>query len=407
MNAMSDVPVNWDPYNQSYFRDPYPAYRRLRENAPLYYNEEYNFYAVTHYDDCHRVLNDRDTFSSKHGNLLEYLNAKTVYPPGMFIYEDAPMHGMRRGLLTRVFTPKKMAALEPQIRAYCADTLDRFRDGGPFDFIEHLGAEMPMRVIGMLLGIPDGDLKEVQKLTDDRLRAEPGKPMSTNREGRFDYSGTPFATYVDWRAKNPSDDLMTELMNAEFVDETGETRTLTRQEILVYLNILSGAGNETTNRLIGWTAKTLADHPDQRRQIDEDRSLIPLAIEEVLRFEAPGHVAGRFTLRETEFHGVKVPAESTVLAILAAANRDESKFVDGETFNINRERVPHLTFGVGFHNCLGNALARVEGRIALDEVLTRFPEWDVHLDRASLSCTTAVRGWETLPATLAPRRVHA
>jgi len=402
MNAVSSAPLNWDPYNQTYFKNPYPTYRRLREEAPVYYNEEHDFYALSLYEDCTRMLTDRDTFCSRYGNLLEFLKVKKLYPSGMFIYEDAPLHGLHRGILTRVFTPRKMAALEPQIRKYCADTLDRFSDGGPFDFIEHLGAEMPIRVIGMLLGIPDKDLKAIQKFTDDRLHTEPGKPMPPKPDNSLE--GTLFEEYVDWRMQHPSDDLMTELINVEFVDDKGQTRKLTKGEIMIYINILSGAGNETTNRLIGWTAKTLAEHPDQRRQIYEDRSLIPQAIEEVLRFEVPGHVAGRHALADSEFQGVKIPAGSTVLAILAAGNRDERQFVDGDSFNIHRERLPHLSFGVGFHNCLGNALARVEGRIALDEVLTRFPEWEVDLGRAKLSQTSAVRGWETLPATLTPAR---
>lgn len=401
MNATSTGPVNWDPYNQAYFKNPYPIYKRLREEAPVYYNEEYDFYLLSRYDDCEQMMRDRDTFVSKHGNLLEFISPETTYPSGMFIYEDPPLHAQHRGILTRVFTPKKMSALEPKIREYSARTLDRFLEGGEFDFIEHLGAEMPIRVIGMLLGIPDEDLKEVQKFTDDRLTVEPGQPMEKKTD--YDYEGTMFARYVDWRAKHPSDDLMTELMNTEFVDQTGETRKLTRNEIMIFINILSAAGNETTNRLIGWTAKTLAEHPEQRRQIYEDRSLVPQAIEEVLRFEVPGHVAGRYSVKESEFQGVKIPAGSKVLANLAAANRDESRFVDGDSFDINRERIPHLSFGVGFHNCLGNALARVEGRIALDEVLKRFPDWDVHLDRARLSSSSAVRGWETLPATLRPK----
>ena len=396
MKSLNTNAVHWDPYNQEYFRDPYPVYRRLREEAPIYYNEEYNFYALSRYDDVQRLLGDRDAFSSKHGDLLEFISNRFDYPKGMFIYEDPPMHPMHRGILTRVFTPKKMAALEPQIRAYCANALDPLLERDEFDFIADLGAKMPMQVIGMLLGIPSQDLKAVQEYVDDRLHAEPGKPMAVDRD--FSFAATVFADYIEWRLKNPSDDLMTELLNAEFVDETGATRTLSRGEILIFVNILAGAGNETTNRLIGWTAKTLAEHPDQRRQINEDRSLISQTIEEVLRFEPPGYAIGRYVLTDVEFHGVKVPAGSAVMGITGSANRDKRKFVNGDAFDIHRERFPHLTFGFGFHNCLGNALARVEGRIALDEVLNRFPEWDVDMSKATLSSTSSVRGWETLPA---------
>jgi hypothetical protein len=228
------------------------------------------------------------------------------------------------------------------------------------------------------------------------------------------FMGSGFAEYIEWRSKHPSDDLMTELMNAEIVDEEGVTRKLTHEEIVIFCSILAGAGNETTNRLIGWTGKLLAEHPDQRRQIYENRALIPQAIEEILRYEPPGPSVARYVAKDTEFQGVKVPAGSAVCFLVAAGNRDERKFVNAESFDINRERTPHLTFGYGFHACLGNALARVEGRVALDEILNRFPEWDVDLENAQLSSTSTVRGWETLPAftpkagrAAAPKTVHA
>jgi cytochrome P450 len=395
MNAVNDGPVHWDPYDQRYFANPYPAFRRLREEAPVYYNEQYDFYAVSRYADVERALGDRDTFSSARGDILEQIKANVPMPYGAFIAEDAPAHTVHRGILTRVFTPRKMAALEPQIRDFCAKTLDPLVDGGEFNFIDDLGAEMPMRVIGMMLGIPEQDLKVVQERADTALRTEPGKPMDRS-EGSF--LGEGFADYVDWRVKHPSDDLMTELLNAEFVDDKGEQRRLSRDEILLFVSILAGAGNETTNRLIGWTGKVLAENPEQRRQIVENRALIPQAIEELLRFEPPGPSVARYVAKDTEFHGVTIPKGAAMLCLIGGANRDESRFVDPDRFDINRERVPHLTFGYGFHACLGNALVRVEGRVALDEVLKRFPEWDVDLETAYLSSTSTVRGWETLPA---------
>jgi cytochrome P450 len=395
MNALSDGPVHWDPYNQKYFANPHPVFARLREEAPVYYNEEYDFYAVSRYEDVERGLADRDTFISGRGGVLEVIKQNVPIPKGVFIFEDPPLHTMHRSLLTKVFTPRRVAALEPQIRAFIAASLDPLVDGGEFNFIDDLGADMPLRVIGMLLGIPDEDLKAVQARANAALRTEPGKPMD---HSDHDYRGEGFEEYIDWRAKNPSDDLMTDLLNIEFEDETGTIRKLTRDEVLIFINIIAGAGNETTNRLIGWTGKVLAEHPDQRRQIYENRALIPQAIEEILRVEPPGPSVGRYVAKDTEFHGVKIPAGSAILNLVAAANRDERKFVNGGQFDIHRERVPHLTFGHGFHACLGNALARVEGRIALDELLNRFPEWDVDLDNAELSSTSTVRGWETLPA---------
>jgi cytochrome P450 len=395
MNAIVKGAPYWDPYDPVFFADPYPSFKRLREEAPIYYNERYDFYAVSRYLDVEHGLTDREVFSSARGDILEMIKQNVPVPPGSFIHEDPPVHTVHRRVLNRVFTAKKMAALEPQIRKFCANALDPLVTGGEFDFITNLGADMPMRVIGMLLGIPEEDQEAVRDRVDANLRTEAGKPIDYSNQHAM---GEGFEEYLDWRVKHPSDDLMTELLGVEFEDETGTLRRLTRSEILIFVNILAGAGNETTNRLIGWTGKLLAEHPDQRRQIYENRALIPQTIEEILRFEPPGPAVARYVARDTEFHGTKLPAGSTLVCLVGSGNRDESKFVNGDRFDIHRTRAPHLTFGHGIHVCLGNALARLEGRVALDELLNRFPEWDVDLERAHLSATSTVRGWETLPA---------
>ena len=189
-----------------------------------------------------------------------------------------------------------------------------------------------------------------------------------------------FADYIEWRAEHPSDDLMTQLLNAEFEDEHGERRTLTRQEVLTYTAVIAGAGNETTGRLIGWLAKVLAEHPDQRREVVEDRSLIPNVIDETLRFEPTGHASARYVTQDVEYHGTTMPAGSPILLLMASANRDPRRYADPDVFDIHRNDIQHLTFGFGLHYCLGANLARLEGRVALDEFLNRFPEWDIDYD---------------------------
>jgi cytochrome P450 len=397
MNANVQTSVQWDPYNPDYFKNPYPVFARLREESPLYYNTQYGFYAVSRYADVERALGDWETFSSAKGDILEMIKADATPPQGSFIHHDPPQHTVYRKALTRIFSPKRMQAIELQIRAFCARTLDPLVETGEFDFITNLGAQMPMRVIGMLLGIPEEDQEAIRDRLDAKLRTEAGKPMDQSASNSSTM-GEGFEGYIDWRIKNPSDDLMTELLNMEITEVNGVTRKFSRDEVLVIVNILAGAGNETTNRLIGWTAKLLAENPDQRRQIYNDRSLIPQTIEEVLRYEPPGPSVARYVTKEVEFEGGKVPAGSALLCLVAAANRDQRKFPDPEKFDINRKRQPHLTFGYGYHNCLGNALARVEGRIALDEILNRFPEWEVDAEAGYLSSTSTVRGWETLPA---------
>ena len=324
----------YDPFDREIDKNPYPIWKRLRDEAPWWYNERKDFYTLSRFADVEEVMRDWDTYRSGHGSTLDIIKANIELPPGIILMEDPPEHDVHRGLLSRVFTPRKMNALEPKIREFCARTLDPLRDAGSFDFVADLGAEMPMRTIGMLLGIPEADQVEIRDSLD---------------------------------------------------------------EAMTYIMLLAGAGNETATRLIGWTGKLLAEHPDQRREIANDRSLIPNAIEEVLRFEAPSPVQARVNYREVTWHGVTIPERSAVVILNGSANRDEREFVDGETFNIHCDISRHLSFRYGIHFCLGAALARLEGRVALDEVLNRWPEWDVDWDNAKQAHTPHVRGWERLP----------
>ena len=398
MTVTNASEVYYDPYDTDLHSDPYPAFRRLREEAPLYYNETYDFYALSRFVDVEKGLLDHATFSSARGGILELIKANIELPPGVFIFEDPPMHSAHRGLLSRVFSPKKMNALEPRIREFCALALDPLVGTGGFDFVGDLGSKMPMRVIGMLLGNPEQDQQAVREHGDSKLRHEAGKPQEY-REDQF-ADDTFFADYIDWRAKHPSNDLMTELLQAEFEDETGTVRRLTRDEILIFVNVLATAGNETTNRLIGWTGKVLAEYPDQRRQLHADRSLLPNAIEEMLRYESPAIQICRTLTRDVEYYGQTVPEGSVMMFLTGSANRDHRAFPpDGDTFDAHRQIGHHLTFGYGIHFCLGAALARLEGRIALDEVLDRFPEWSVDWAGAKLD-SSAVRGWEKLPVSV-------
>lgn len=393
-----DDPVYYDPYDVDLVRDPWPTYRRLREEAPLYYNEKYDFYAVSRYADCERGLPDWETFNSGRGAIIELIKANLDLPPGTLIFEDPPIHDIHRNLLVRVFTPRRVAALEPKIREYCARHLDPLIGERRFDLIAELGAQMPSLVIGMLLGIPEADQAAVRESVDNNLRTRAGQQMKV-KDASF-VSGEMFEEYIDWRAKNPSNDLMTDLLNAEFVDETGKTRKLTKQEVLTYVTVVAGAGNETTTRLIGWMGSLLAQHPQQRAALVADPSLIPNAVEETLRFEPPGPHVARYVAKDVELHGTTVPEGSVMLFLLGSGNRDDRRFPDGDTYNIHRAITQHLGFGYAVHYCMGAALARLEGRVALEEILTRFPEWDVDWDQARLGQTSTVRGWETLPITI-------
>jgi len=384
----------WDPYDARFAADPWPLFNRIREEAPLYYNEQHDFYALSRYADVERALTDTDTFSSARGVILELIKANIEMPPGTLIMEDPPAHNIHRQLLARVFSPRRIADLEPQIREYCVRCLDPLAGESRFDLIEKLGLEMPMRAIGMLVGIPEEGQaafrdRSISTLsTEGRDKLDPSETFS---------SGELIAEYVDWRYTHPSDDVMTELITAEFEDENGVTRTLTRDEVLMYVTVLAGAGNETTGRLIGWMASTLARHPEQRAEVAADLTLVPGTVEEVLRVEPPGPFNARYVTRDVEFYGQAVPAGSAMLTLLGAANRDPRRYAEPDRFDIHRPKSMHLTFILGPHYCLGSALARLEGRVALEEILKRWPTWEVDWDAAKLQQTSTVRGWEKLP----------
>ncbi|MGO8862935.1 MAG: cytochrome P450 [Acidimicrobiales bacterium] len=395
MTPASEDVIYYDPFDIEIDKDPYPLWRRLRDEAPIYFNEKYGFYALSRFDDVEPALVDWETYRSGKGSVLEFILANIDIPPGMILFEDPPVHDVHRGVLSRVFTPKKMNAIEPQVRQFCARTLDPLIGTGGFDFVRDLGAVMPMLTIGMLLGIPEQDQEAIRDRIHENLLIEDDSKAPTN-----DVLGSGielFSAYIDWRASNPSDDLMTELLNAEFEDETGTRRRLSRDEVLGYVLLLAGAGNDTTTRLIGWTGKLLADYPDQRRELVTDRTLVPGAIEEILRYEAPSPVQARTVSRDVEHHGRTVGEGSIMVLLNGSANRDERHFPDADRFDIHRQHGHHVSFGYGLHFCLGAALARLEGRVALDEVLKRFPAWEIDWDNAEQAHTSTTRGWEKLP----------
>jgi cytochrome P450 len=380
----------YDPYDQETIFNPHPLFRRLRDEAPLYYSEEHDFYALSRFEDIERTLLDRETFVSRKGVTLDLLKGDLEIPPGTLIFDDPPIHGIHRSLLSRMFTPRRIGSLEPDIRQLCATLLDPLVGAGGFDIVTEVGSQVPMRVIGMLLGIPQGDQEAVR----DHFQAQ---RADDDRHDENVLSGGIFADYVAWRVEHPSDDIMTHLLNAEFEDEKGEMRRLSRDELLAYVNIVAAAGNETTRILIGWMAKLLAENPDQRRLLVEDPSLVPNAIEEILRCEPNTLQNCRFVEKDVEYYGQVVPAGSSVATLTPSGNRDERRMKDPDRFDVRRDLDHHLSFGFGAHYCLGQALARLEGRIVLDEVLKRFPEWEVDLDNARFMYHADSRGYDSLP----------
>ena len=251
----------------------------------------------------------------------------------------------------------------------------------------------------MLVGVPKADQTSLLETFQKNLHERSADPEAAALEGIIEAAAW-FNEYLDWREKNPTDDVMTRLMNLEFEDETGTRRTLRRDETVTYLTLITSAGSDTTATALGWAGSLLSEHPDQRRELVEDPSLIPNAFEEVLRCEPPTYHFCRSVAKDAEFHGQTVPEGSILVVVPPAANRDERKWEDPDRFDIHREPAQIFTFGFGPHFCLGANLARIEGRIALETILPRFPEWTVEAEGAALTTGIDTRGWVTLPVTV-------
>jgi cytochrome P450 len=396
LTGISAVELYYDPYDSDIDDNPYPVWKRMREEAPLYYNEKYNFYALSRYDDVSRELPNWETYRSGRGTTADILFNNIEVPPGILLFEDPPLHELHRRLLSRVFTPRRMLAVESLVREFCTGELDPLIGADGFDFIADLGAMLPMRTIGYLLGIPEADQAKIRDRNGAFLDIAKGGEPSEISQKIFEDTIVMFAEFIEYRASHPSDDLMTELLQAEIDESDGTRRPLSRTEVLSYTAMIAGAGNETTARLIGFMAQLLSDHPDQRRELVADPSLIPGAIEETLRYEPPSPVQARYVAHDAEHYGRVVPEGSFMLLLNGSANRDHRHYPDPDRFDIHRQG-SHLSFGQGLHFCLGSALARMEARVAFEEVLKRWPEWEVDFTNAERAHTASVRGWARLP----------
>lgn len=402
MPAIETQPADlvYDPYDYAIDADPYPVWRRLRDEAPLYWNEEHGFYALSRFADVLAAHLDHETFSSARNTVLELIDLPFEPPPMIFM--DPPEHTAMRKLVSRAFTPRRVAALESRIRELCAQYLDPYRDGTPFDYVGDFAGRLPVMVISSLLGIPEADQDQVRVWSDEMLHRELGEsaPGPSALEASARLTGY-FQGQVDERRANPRDDLMSDLVHAE-LDTPDGARPLTDAELHIFYGLLSAAGNETVARFLGWAAVSLARFPDERARLVADPGLIPNGVEEILRYEAPSPIQARTTTRDVERHGQVVPEGSKVALLNGAADRDERQFEDPDRLDVGREIDRHLAFGYGGHFCIGAGLARLEGRLALEETLARFPEWDVDEAGVELVHTSTVRGPARVPLVGSP-----
>jgi cytochrome P450 len=396
--------LSWDPFDVEIDASPYEVWRRLRDEAPVYENEEYGFFALSRYDDVEAAHRDPATYSSAYGTVLELMTDHPA-PAGMMIFMDPPGHTSHRALVSRAFTPKRVSGLEPKVRELCRGLLEPWRDGGDFDLVGDFGAELPSLVITELLGVDLADRSMVKEWIDQVFHIEPGVGMVNEVSAGASLNIVQyFLDQLEDRVRSPRDDLLTALVHAEVPGDDGEVHRLTPGEATAFAHLLISAGTETVARLLGWAAVTLPEVPDQRRALAEDPGRIPNAVEELLRYEAPSPVQGRTLTRDVELHGTAVPEGAKVLLLTGSAGRDERHYPDPDRFDVFRHFDRHVSFGYGIHFCLGASLARLEGRVALEEVLALHPEWEVDRERAVRLHTSTVRGWSKVPVAAGSHR---
>ncbi len=386
----------WDPYHAELREAPYEAWRQLRDRAPAYHNERYGFWALSRFADVLGASLDTETFSSARGITLDSIGEPIPLP--MMIMMDPPLHDAFRKVVSRAYTPRRIAGLEARIRQLCADYLDPFVAAGSFDFVQDFGMRLPVMVISTLLGFPEEDHDQLREWSDIGLHREEGKEGLTPEA--MEAQGLTFAYYgeqVQQRRQQPLDDLITALTEADLETPDGVVRKLEDVEVMGMMALISNAGNETVARMLGWAALVLDEYPDARREMAEDPSMIAAGVEELLRYEAPSPIQGRYVTRDVDMHGTIIPEGATLALLTGSAGRDERKYLNPDTYDIHRVIDRHVTLGYGAHYCLGAALARMEGKVALTEVLQRFPTWEVDRTAVTYVATNTVRGPSSVP----------
>jgi cytochrome P450 len=398
--AALESPVEYNPYSPAAQHDPFPIYRWLRDEAPVYHNEHVGFWALSRYDDVLAASVDPQTYLSGHGMTIEGLDAGN----DILINKDQPEHTWHRRLVSRVFTPMAVVSQEANIRETCRELLADARERGTIDVIDDYSLLLPIAVICQMLGIPE----EARATIHDRssrmlaMSATDGPPVLSDDVVSASLElAVQMVDVVHERAATPGDDIITLLLRSEVVDDDGRTWRLTPEQVASRVVELVVAGHETTAKLIGNLVVALAWYPDQRAELAADPSLAAAAVEEGLRWDGPSHYQGRWVERAVELHGVTIPADSRVILLTGAASHDDRVFDDPELFDLHREIGRNLALGWGIHLCLGQALARLEARVAVQELLAVAPDYALDDDGVARAPSGQVRGHDHLPITIA------
>jgi cytochrome P450 len=396
---MTTSKLVFDPFSEEFFNGPWETYRRLREEAPVYYNSEYDFYALSRHEDVAAAYKDFQTYSSAYGLDLAQVRSDEPLDAKMIILMDPPEHRQMRSLVNKVFTPRAIEAMGPMVTA----TIDRYIakvNPERFDVVGDFSAFFPVEVITQMLGVPEEYRQQVREWVDTSLHREPGQ-IETSEKGMqaITESMAFYYNLIQERRVDPADDMFSRLIAAEIERDDGEKTRLDDFEIAGFAALLGGAGAETVTKLVGNAAVTFARFPDQWQKLLDDRSKIPAAVEELLRYEPPVHYNVRRSMREVNLHGVTIPEGKPVFLLGGSAHRDPEAFTAADTFDIDRDRAEaqNLGFGYGVHSCLGAALARMESAIALDRLLDFMPRYEVLWDDCKRVAMQNVAGWSHVP----------
>jgi cytochrome P450 len=394
---MSNMQVQFDPFDHDTHDNPYPIYRSLRDDAPAYFNEKFGFWVLSRYDDCFNALRDFKTYCNRFGQTLEP-TAPGILP--ILLLMDPPDHTRVRKVVSRVLTPERVAHLEGSIRALAVELLAPFRCKGSIDIIGDFSAKLPMAIIARMLQVPQKDEDLLRGWTDDAVHRDDGVFKMPERgvescQKLFAY----FAALIEERKHHLDSgggDLLSLLILAQQAEE------ISYDEMLGFCFLLAIAGNETTTKLIGNVMYQLDAHPDQRRKLLGDLSLLPAAIEEVMRLDGPTQMQARTLTRDVELHGQTMKEGAKVAILFVSANRDERHYKNAEAFDITRNPRDHLGFGGGIHACIGAALARLEVKVACEELFKVMPDFVVDKSGLQRMHSPNVRGFTHVPVNFTP-----
>ncbi|MDQ6698434.1 MAG: cytochrome P450, partial [Actinomycetota bacterium] len=381
--------VEFDPFSKDYFDDPIATYRLLRDHRPVYLNERYGFAALSRWDDVVDAHRNWKEFSSAYGVDLATLTGGEMPTIESLIMIDPPRHDRLRALVSRVFTPRAIGALEPMIREVISGYIDHLDPAGEIDLLGDFAAPFPVEIISRMLGVPAADRQQIRHWLDAMLHREVGEiEPSAEAQQQGMAMGAYFYALAIEKRDHPGDDMLSRLTQVEVADDDGFMQKLDDAEIAGFGTLIGGAGAETVTKLVGNAVVLFGRHPDQWRMVLDDPGVIPQAVEEILRYQPPSQYQGRFAPHDVTLHGVTIPGGTPVILLTGAATRDERAFDDPDRFDITRTPVLSLGFGYGIHSCLGAALARMESRVAIEELRRRFPRYDVcedGLERVQMS----------------------